>query len=220
MKKQLLLFLCIWIGTTALAQKVGVNTITPKATLHVKGLNNIDPLIVEYEGKTKLKTFKNGGTSIASDVAPPENGLSVSGTLQPDGGIATRNKLVIESEGNSITLKVGSSTLVLDAYGNITITASGNLVIKSAQEISLSGTKLNLTGNFININAATALTLKGVVATEISTAGIMEIKGALLRLNNGSTPVAKLGSVTAVSGSPIGGIGVVNGETSATVLVP
>jgi uncharacterized membrane protein YwzB len=223
MKKFIYCIFLISISLTAQSQNVGVNTDDPQATLHVKGSGATDPFMVEYGDSIKVKTFQNGGTSVGSGTIPPENGLYVKGTLQPDSGIITPKKLIIESVGNSITMKAGQSTVVIDANGNITITthngitAPANIVIQSDGNLNLSGNTLNLTGNLVNINATTALTIKSNASTEISGVGPMDIKASLLRLNDGGNPVAKLGSTTfTVSG----GAGFINGNISSTILVP
>lgn len=255
------------ISLTARSQGVGINTTTPEATLHVKGADTMDPFMVEYGDSVKLKTFQNGGTSIGSGTIPPKDGLYVKGTLQPDSGIVAPKKLVIESEGKSITLKAGNSIIVMDENGNISITSElggdisittklgGNINIASDVggyiniatksggtigikanngKLDLSATTLNLTGDFVNINATNALTVKGGAATNISSNSTMDIssngttniKGAILKLNNGGTPVAKMGSTTKVSavmlrpGYSEGSGTITPDNISSTILVP
>lgn len=190
------------ISLTARSQGVGINTADPEATLHVKGSRAMDPFMVEYRGSTKLKTFQNGGTSVGSQTIPPKDGLYVKGILQPDSGIITPKKLVIESVGKSITLKAGTNTIVMDANGDITIinNSVGTIEIQSNGKIDLSGNELNLTGNFININAAAALKIKSGVTSEISSQGTMDIKGTIIKLNGGARPVARIGDIVQLNG--------------------
>lgn len=192
----------IGISLTARSQGVGINTTSPEATLHVKGSGTMDPFMVEYGDSTKLKTFRNGGTSVGSATMPPKDGLYVKGTLQPDSGISTPQKLLIESVGKSITLKAGRSTIVMDANGNISITASdlggdisitsklggnisitsnigGNISIASNNGgnigIQSSNGKLNLSGNELNLSGTT-LNLTGNFVN-INATNALKIKG-------------------------------------------
>jgi hypothetical protein len=225
MKQFIYCILLISISLTARSQGVGINTTSPEATLHVKGAETMDPFMVEYGDSAKLKTFQNGGTSVGSGTIPPKDGLYVKGTFRPDSGIVTPKKLIIESVGKSITLKAGSSTIVMDEKGNITITShrniygAPNIVIQSEGNLDLSGNTLNLTGNLININATAALKIKSGASTEISSSGVMDVKGSILKLNGGGTPVAKFGSTTSVVPFGGGSATIVN-NTSPTVLVP
>jgi hypothetical protein len=245
MKQLIYTIFLISISLTARSQGVGINTTSPKANLHVKGSGGMDPFIVEYGDSVKLKTFQNGGTSVGSDSIPSKNGLYVKGTLRPDSGIVTPKKLIIESVGESITLKAGRNTIVMDADGNINITSDygGNINIASTIGGNISITSelggniniesnsggnigirseygnLDLYGNFVNINATTALKIKAGSVAEISSTGSMDIKGGILKLNGGGTPVAKSGSTTSVV--PYGGgPATIIANTSPTVLVP
>jgi hypothetical protein len=252
MKQFIYCILLTVISLTARSQGVGINTTSPEATLHVKGAETKDPFIVEYGDSAKLKTFQNGGTSVGSSTIPPKDGLYVKGTLQPDSGIVTPKKLIIESEEKSITLKAGPNTIVIDSSGNISITSDlhgninittniggninitskvggnvniasnygGNIGIQSHDgRLDLSGRTLNLTGDFVNINATAALKIKGGASAEVSSSGVMDVKGSILKLNGGGTPVAKFGSTT--SAVPYGGgTATIIDNTSSTVLVP
>lgn len=220
----------------AASQKVGVNTTNPQATLHIKNTGTAVPsLIVENGSSVKLKAYQNGGTSVGADLTPPENGLYVKGTLRPDSGISTPKKLIIESVGESITMKAGGSTVVVDKNGNITITAvnpASNIVIKSKGNLSLTGFNIDINAqnkltlnSEINIHLASKvqMTLDGGLSTImksvgpmlLQTSGRMDIKSGILSLNGGGTPVAKMGGLTTVDGTA-GTI--ING--SPTVLVP
>ncbi len=238
-------------------QRVGVNTTTPEATLHVKTdhsasdtAGGTDPFMVELYDSTKLKTFTNGGTSIGSGIVPPKNGLYVKGALRPDSGIATPQKLVVESIGNSITMKAGNSEVTIDASGNITIVThdpTSNISIQSAGDLKLSGKNISMKADQnVTIDAAglmklnaTQMDVKGDATMKLS-ASQMDIKGnatmkltasqmniagdALMKLNGGI--ISLNGGTTPVAGQ--GRTVVVDpifgvgiiSTGSATVLVP
>ena len=198
-------------STAQTNQRVGVNTTTPEATLHVMtDQSGTDPFMVELYDSTKLKTFANGGTSVGSSIEPPKNGLLVKGTLRPDSGISTPKKLVVESVGNSITMKAGKSEVTIEANGNITIITNdpiAKISIKSAGDLALSGSNISL---------------KATHNVTIAGNGVMKLNATLISLNNGSKQVARLGSGVTTTGNPYSptALGTIDKETSPTVLVP
>jgi hypothetical protein len=160
--------------------KAGIGTNLPSDKLHINAGASEDALRVQVNSSTKMRVWNNGGTSVGIASTPPVNGLLVNGPIQPQNGIATPAKMVIESSADSIIVNAGGSQIIIAANGNILIktTAPGSKIeIESAGE-------LKLTGNTINVTATSTLALNG----------------ALVRFNGGSTPVAKLGSVSTVSG--------------------
>ncbi|MEO8960235.1 MAG: hypothetical protein ABI325_00025 [Ginsengibacter sp.] len=221
MRKSIYLSILFFTSLQLKAQTngVGINTTSPEATLHVRTTNSSDLFMVQLNDSTKLKTFINGGTSIGANSVPPPNGLSVKGVFQPDSGIVTSKKLVVEASGagNSITLKAGNTEIIIEENGNITIKSGGNISIESTSgEISLSGKN-------VNINAQQAINIKGISTKVEGTAlatiqggGVMNINGGIIKLNNGNVPVAKLGSTTSVNLTN----GTITGNTSPTILVP
>lgn len=218
-----LLLSCLFIQLNAQSRRVGVNTGNPQATLHVQGASDEDLLIIETEGATRLKTYKNGGTSIGGDAIPPENGLLVKGTLQPDSGIITPEKLIIESEGESITLKAGGSTITLNKNGDIIIDAKGNnITINAGYSIKLAAPNIDLEGNNINLKGTTLnlegtdIKIKSSGHASVEAVGILNLNGSITKLNNGGMPAARLGSTTSVSTNN----GIIVGNTSPTVLIP
>ena len=160
--------------------KIGIGTNSPTDRFHINTSASEDAFRVQVNSSTKMRVWNNGGTSIGIASTPPVNGLLVNGPIQPQNGIATPAKMVIESSADSIIVNAGGSQIIIAANGNILIktTAPGSKIeIESAGE-------LKLTGNTINVTATSTLALNG----------------ALVRFNGGSTPVAKLGSVSTVSG--------------------
>jgi hypothetical protein len=135
---------------------------------------------VQINGSTKLRVWNNGGTSVGIASTPPVNGLLVSGPVEPYNGISTPAKLQVESTGDSIVLKAGTSEVIVADNGNIVIrTAAGSKIEMLANgNINMNGTSITITAS-VNLN----------------------LNGAIVRFNNGSTPVAKQGSVSTVSGA-------------------
>jgi hypothetical protein len=181
-----LLFFISFQSTAQTNQRVGVNTTTPEATLHVKtNQSDSDPFMVELNDSTKLKTFANGGTSVGSGIEPPKNGLLVKGTLRPDSGISTPQKLVVESTGNSITMKAGKNEVTIDASGNITIITRdtlANISIKSAGDLKLSGRNISLdAAEGVTIAGKTTMDLKAPVMNLAGTAK-MDLKAPVMNL--------------------------------------
>ena len=159
--------------------RVGIGTNVPTDRLHVNAGSAEDAFHVQVNSNTKLRVWNNGGTSIGALSSPPVNGLIVSGPVQPQNGISTPAKLVVESTGDSIFLKSGSSEVIVANNGNIIIRTNGRAKI----EVLANG-NIQMNGNNITIAAL----------------GNLNLNGTIVRLNNGSTPVAKLGSISTVSG--------------------
>lgn len=175
--------------------RIGIGTNSPTDRLHINASPSEDALRVQVNSSTKMRVWNNGGTSLGIASTPPANGLLVNGPIQPQNGIASPAKMVIESSADSIIVNAGGSQIIIAANGNITIktTTSGSKIeIESAGE-------LKLTGSNVNISASSTLALNG----------------SLVRFNGGGTPIAKFGSLSTVSGSTA----TVSGNVSSNVLI-
>jgi len=97
---QILLML---IPLMAAGQNIGIGVIVPSDKLHINAATGEDALRVQVNNLTKLRVWSNGGVSVGS----PVNGLYVNGSIQPQSGIETPAKMIIESTADSIVLKAG-----------------------------------------------------------------------------------------------------------------
>jgi hypothetical protein len=159
---------------------VGIGTNSPTDRFHINTGAGEDALRVQINSSTKLRVWSNGGTSLGIASTPPANGLLVNGPIQPQDGILTPSKLIVESSGDSIILKAGTSEVIVADNGNIVIrnAAGSKIEMLSNGNIQMNGANITITAS-VNLN----------------------LNGSIVRFNNGSTPVAKLGSVSTVSGA-------------------
>lgn len=100
MKNLLVLFLLLTSHNT-FGQNVGINNTSPTDRLHVSASSGQDALRVQVNGQTKLRTFKNGGTTIGvnNTSGTPTDGLYVHGNT----GLGVSNpddKLAVEGDVN------------------------------------------------------------------------------------------------------------------------
>lgn len=159
---QILLLLIPLMGA---GQNIGIGVTVPSDKLHINAATGEDALRVQVNSLTKLRVWSNGGVSVGSPVIPPVNGLYVNGSIQPQNGMETAAKMIIESTADSIILKAGGSEIILAANGNITIRSGGSstLNIEAGGSLAISaGAQLNLSaGTGININASSVISLLG-----------------------------------------------------------
>ncbi|HEY9113932.1 MAG TPA: phage baseplate assembly protein V, partial [Bacteroidales bacterium] len=87
------------------------------------------------------------------------------------------NKLVISEEDKGITLEDENGNKIVMNQDGITIESAKDLILKSTANTELeSGTNFTLKGG-------TQLKLEGQAGTEVSSSGIVEIKGSLIKIN-------------------------------------
>jgi hypothetical protein len=188
---------------------VGIGTNNPVDKLHINALTG-DALRVQLNSATRFRITSNGGATIGSSISPPANGLRIAGTMEPVGGIVSAtNPIRIESTTDSIEIKAGASRIVVLSNGSIKILAAGGndiTIDAGTGDVILKGHKIEMsTTNNIDISAATDI--------DISAGNTTDVMGSIVRLNGGTTPVAKHLSTVSVTGPN----GVVTGNVSPTV---
>ena len=128
--KQIIFFFAINLFAKGLlAQNIGIGTTSPIDKVHINAATGTNALRVDINSINKLRVWSNGGTSIGTATTPPSNGLLVSGPINPQNGISTTAKLIVESTGDSIIMKAGNSQIILSANGNITIKSDRKSVV-------------------------------------------------------------------------------------------
>ena len=83
------------------------------------------------------------------------------------------------------TLKVGGN-LTIEVAGNITIKASGALSLEAATSLALkAGTSLAIeAGTALSLEGGTTMALKGAASGTVEAGALLEIKGALVKINS------------------------------------
>ena len=83
------------------------------------------------------------------------------------------------------TLKVGGN-LTIEVTGNVTIKASDSLTLEAATSLALkAGTSLAIeAGTALNLEGGTTMALKGGASGTVEAGALLEIKGALVKINS------------------------------------
>jgi Rhs element Vgr protein len=138
--------------------------LTPDAENTKKALVTRGNLEITFDDKDKVIEVKTpGGQSIVmSDKA---------------GSIVIKDK-----NGNTVSMAGGGITL--DSGTSVKITAKGDITLDAGANLNLTA-KANATmeGLQITHNARTKLTAKGTVSSEVSSSGILTIRGSLVNIN-------------------------------------
>jgi hypothetical protein len=192
--KNLLLPALFCLYLPAQSQNVGIGVVSPTDKLHINTAAGEDALRIQVNSSTRLRVWNNGGTSIGSLNTPPMNGLFVSGSIQPQNGITTPSRMVIESTADSILIKAGGSEVIIAANGNIIIRSGGS------SNISFEA------GGSLNFSAASQISFSAGANININSSNIMSLAGTQIRLNGNSKPIARQGDAVSggviVTGSP------------------
>ena len=208
--KKIIFYLSVSLFAKNLAaQNVGIGTAAPTDKLHINAATGTNPLKVDINNVSKLRVSSNGGTSIGAATTPPANGLLVSGSINPQSGISTNAKLVVQSTGDSIIMQAGNSQVILASNGNITIKSA-----PGAQININAGGNINLIGSAsVTVSAATSLNLSSSASMLLSSpnititaAGVLRLNGGIVQFNGGGRPIARQGDPVSVPGQPPGTI--------------
>ena len=126
--------------------------------------------------------------------------------------------VVVRAESVSIE---SSRSVRLTAGDDVKITANDDLTVESKDRLTLAGTRasldgagdLKLTGNKAELRAKSTLAIRGQA--------MLDLRGGIMKLNNGKRPIARMGDAVVGQCPPAGPLagGKVSGG-SPTVLVP
>ena len=105
-------------------------------------------------------------------------GVWLNGKAQGDFKTTTQSGAVstVKMVDGTVTLTAGGAEVVLDKSSGVTATMSG-------QKLELSSSGAKLAGMTADVEAQTALTLKGQATAELSASGVTTVKGALVKIN-------------------------------------
>lgn len=132
---------------------------------------------VQIDGK-KTDTVKQDYATTVSEgnktVTVSQGNLSTT-VSQGNESLDVTAGTITHSAGQSITLKVGGSSIKIDT-SSITLTVGGSTVKLTASEVDVTGIQVNVTGQ-----AQTAV--KGAIV-QVSADGMLELKGAMTMINS------------------------------------
>lgn len=100
--------------------------------------------------------------------------------------ISEKTKGITISDQNNNTIKMSDSGISIDSKKDIKITSSKTVTISGSSGVSISaksGKGANITGNKVNVDAKTSLTLKGTSKAGLTASGKVTIKGASVGIN-------------------------------------
>jgi type VI secretion system secreted protein VgrG len=153
---------------------------TGKRTVEVKA----DYAVTVLEGNRTITVSKGNDTHAVSKgnravtVDAGNDSLTVSqGNLTVD---VTAGDATIEA-GNSITLKVGSNSIVIDT-SSITLTVGGSSIKLESASVAVSSTKVDVTGTTTTLNGDSQVKVSGAMA-EVAGSGMCKISGGSVMIN-------------------------------------
>lgn len=162
--------------------KVGINVLDPNSTFHVNGLAGEDAMRIQVNGATKLYVNNNGGVSVGSPVAPPSNGLFVSGNA---GFGISSPQTVVHISGTDEVLRLDGTNPYMRFFNS---GAEKGYVQQTGNDFKLGTVGTNSSGKVqITAGSATAMTIKssgyvGIGTTSPSTLLHIKGTGSMLRL--------------------------------------
>ncbi len=149
--------------------KVGIGSETPSSTLQINSKSGENPLVVQFNGVSKLSVNSNGGTSLGTSATPPSNGLLVSGTLKastiietnnldsPSGNVSVNDNLYVNTTNVGVGTSIPSQKLDVNGtakMSNAIIGSNGTLI---NEIIKLTGTTSS-SDNITSISLPTGFT--------------------------------------------------------------
>lgn len=94
-----------------------------------------------------------------------------------------KNDQIALSAGKQLSITCGGAVLEIDSSGNVRIQAKGKLEL-SGQEITLSAqSKLTAKGQQVEVSGGMTTKLTGQTQLQMSSSGITEVKGSMIKLN-------------------------------------
>lgn len=141
---------------------------------------NARTVVISGSGSDKLVLERDRATPVNKG----DDILNVSGRRQVKTGGEES-----EHNGNVVILVKGDYTLRVS--GNLTIEAGGNLQLKSGKELRVdavdvnmkAGSKIDQKAHVINTEAVAHTTVKAGAQLEINSAGVLDIRGGMVRIN-------------------------------------
>ncbi len=131
--------------------------------------------------------------------------------IQVANGTTTLQSKHIRIQGETVMVKSLKGGVTFESKKDFKLESKRRMTVKASTRVDLeAGVNLNVkAGAQVDLEAGAKLNVKG--------GGLTSIRGAIIKLNNGGKPIARLGSTTMTS--PVGGPGAVT-SGSPTVLVP
>lgn len=124
-----------------------------------------------------------GGLELKLEDKPQTVALKAEGADEPVLLLDMKNDAVELAAGKKLTITCGGSSITLDSSGDLTIQAKGKLTL-SGREIALDAQgKLTAKGQQAEVTGSMAAKVSGQSQLELSSSGITQVKGSMVKLN-------------------------------------
>ena len=124
-----------------------------------------------------------GGLELRLEDKPQTVTLQAEGSGEPILLLDMKNDEIKLAAGKKLTITCGGASITFDSGGNLSVQAKGQLAL-SGQEISLDAQgKLAAKGQQTEVSGSMAAKVSGQSQLELSSSGITQVKGSMVKLN-------------------------------------
>lgn len=137
----------------------------------------------DTQDQTAVTVHTAGGLELKLEDKPQTVTLCAAEKETPVLLLDIQNDAVKLSAGKELTITCGGASVTIDSNGNITVKAKGKLDM-SGQDISINAkSKLSAQGQTAELTGAMSAKLEGKSKLDVTSGGITQIKGSLIKLN-------------------------------------
>lgn len=137
----------------------------------------------DTEKQTVVSIRTSGGLELKLEDKPQTVTIQSEGKSEPILLLDMKKNEVKLAAGKKLTITCGGASISFDGQGNIRVKAKGKLEM-SGREISLSAqSKLTAKGQQAEVSGAASAKVSGQGQLELSSGGITQVKGSLVKLN-------------------------------------
>lgn len=137
----------------------------------------------DTQDETAVTVHTAGGLELRLEDKPGTITLRTENQDEPVLLLDTEQDEIRLAAGKKLTITCGGASITFDSSGNLSIEAKGKLVL-SGQEIALEAkTKLTAKGQQAEITGSMTAKVSGQSQLELSSSGITQVKGSMVKLN-------------------------------------
>lgn len=137
----------------------------------------------DAQDKTGILVESAGGLELLLEDEPQTVTIRKKDAETPALKLNMKDDEIVLSAGKKLTVTCGGATLEIDSSGNISVQAKGKLEL-SGQEIALSAqSKLTAKGQQVEVSGGMTAKITGQTQLQMSSSGITEVKGSMIKLN-------------------------------------
>ena len=137
----------------------------------------------DTQDETAITLHTSDGLELKLEDKPQTVTLRAGGKDEPVLLLDMKNDEIKLAAGKKLTISCGGASITFDSSGNISIEAKGKLAL-SGQEIALDAkSKLTAKGQQAEVTGGMTTKVSGQSQLELSSSGITQIKGSMVKLN-------------------------------------